>query len=240
MRTSHTPYFVKKFLRLCNRLYIDIKIKPQFDRVGEGLAVLHPQTLTIFGRNINVGRNLHIISSRSKPVSLSCWSSKQEQGRIDIGDNVLISPGVNIASAVSINIGDNSMIAAETYISDSDWHGIYNRTRPFRCSSAVNIGNNVWLGYRSIVGKGVCIGDNSIVAAGSVVVDDVTDNCIVGGNPARIIKRIDPNKRMVSREFLFSSSADYQQNQIELDKFLLHENSVFDWLRSAIAPNRED
>ncbi len=50
------------------------------------------------------------------------------------------------------------------------------------------IGNHVWIGENALILKGVKIGDNSIVGAGSVVTKDVPNNSIVAGNPARIIK----------------------------------------------------
>ena len=55
----------------------------------------------------------------------------------------------------------------------------------------VTIGDNVWIGGRAVINPGVTIGDNVVIASGAVVVKDVPDNVVVGGNPARIIKEID-------------------------------------------------
>lgn len=240
MRKNHTPFFIKYCADWINTFYIKRYIAPQFDGLGSGISILQPRNLTIFGRHIYGGDNLHIICSRAKPVTLSCWSSKQQQGEVRIGNNVLISPGVSISSAQRIVIGDNCMIAAEVYISDSDWHGLYNRTRPFRCSAAVELKNNVWIGYRVIINKGVTIGENSVVAAGSVVVESVPDNTVVGGNPARIIKTLNPKKRMLTRDYLFRNAPFYQKNQTELAKYLLSNNSVFDFVRSKFFPTNKD
>lgn len=240
MRKNHTPFFIKYCTDWINTFYIKRYIAPQFDGLGSGISILQPRNLTIFGRHIYGGDNLHIICSRAKPVTLSCWSSKQQQGEVRIGNNVLISPGVSISSAQRIVIGDNCMIAAEVYISDSDWHGLYNRTRPFRCSAAVELKNNVWIGYRVIINKGVTIGENSVVAAGSVVVESVPDNTVVGGNPARIIKTLNPKKRMLTRDYLFRNAPFYQKNQTELAKYLLSNNSVFDFVRSKFFPTNKD
>lgn len=240
MRKNHTPFFIKYYADWLNAFYVKRYIAPQFDGLGSGMSIVNPRSLNIFGRHIYGGDNLHIICSRAKPVTLSCWSSKQQQGEIRIGDNVLISPGVSISSAQRIVVGDNSMIAAEVYISDSDWHGLYNRTRPFRCSAAVELKNNVWVGYRAVINKGVSIGENSVVAAGSVVVESVPDNTVVGGNPARIIKRLNPNKRMLTRDYLFRDASFYQKNQIELAKYSLANNTMFDFIRSKISPTHKD
>ncbi len=59
----------------------------------------------------------------------------------------------------------------------------------YKNTSPIKIGNHVWIGMRSIILKGVTIGDGSIVAAGSVVVKDVPNNCLVAGNPAKVVKK---------------------------------------------------
>lgn len=245
MRKEHKPLIIKNFQRWLDERYIEKVVRPQFDSLGRAPFFLQPRSLQLCGKGIFAGNDLHIISNKYQPVCLTTWSSKQAQGRIAIGDYCLISPGANIASAQSIVIGDACMIAAGVHISDCDWHGIYNRTRPFRCSAAIVIKNNAWLGLRSIINKGVTIGENSIVAAGSVVVDDVPDNTIVGGNPARPIKRINPQRRMITREFLFSrsshvSNAHYLNQQKLLDAYLLGNNSLLHWLKTKISPGRND
>ena len=132
------------------------------------------------------------------------------------------------------------MLAAKVYISDSDWHGTYNRTRPFRCSAPTVLGKNVWLGYRSIVGKGVSIGENSIVGAGSVVTQNVPSNVIVAGNPAKIVKKILPERKMLARDYLFQDGERYWQQQQKLDAYLLADNTVGKWLKTKICPSQND
>ncbi|SMF22618.1 transferase hexapeptide (six repeat-containing protein) [Alteromonadaceae bacterium Bs31] len=231
---------VKKFQRIFNRWIIEHKLRPQFDTLGRDTAVLKPLSVNITGSNIHAGDYLHIISNKQQAVSLTCWRSKQQQGKIVIGDYCLLSPGVKIASANSIKIGNNTMIAAEVYISDSDWHGLYNRVRPFRCTSPICIGENVWVGLRAIIGKGVSIGDNSVVGAGSVVVNDVPKNVVVAGNPARVIKTLNPQRRILKREFLFQGKEDYWLEQEALEDIFNKNNGTLHWLKSKFIPGRED
>ena len=238
MRNNHTPYFIQQILHKFQQFYISRFIKPQFDNIGEGLVISSPRHLKLFGKNICAGRNLHIICAAHNPVSITTWHSKQNSGRINIGDYCLISPGVNIAAADSITINNNCMIAANCYISDCDWHGVYNRIRPFRCSKPVVLGENVWLGYGTIINKGITIGENSITAAGSVVVNDIPKNVIVGGNPAKVIKEISPDKRMLKREFMFNHS--YQQTNTELIRWSARHNSFLKWLRVQFNPGKSD
>ncbi|WHI46365.1 acyltransferase [Microbulbifer sp. VAAF005] len=152
----------------------------------------------------------------------------------------MISPGVRISAAQSIEIGDACMIAANVYISDSDWHGLYNRTRPFRCTSPVRLGNNVWIGDSATICKGVTIGDNSVVGAGSIVTKDVPANTVVAGNPAKPIKSINPKRRMITREALFADAFRQAHNLDELDKMMLGGNTLLGWLRSVFFPRRSD
>jgi acetyltransferase-like isoleucine patch superfamily enzyme len=147
---------------------------------------------------------------------------------------------VRISAAKSIRIGNNCMFAANVIISDSDWHGIYNRIRPFRCTKPVTIENNVWLGERVIVNKGVAIGENSVVGAGSVVTKNIPPNSVAAGNPARVIKTINPNRRMLKRELLFSDPEHYFYNQDQMEKYMLGNNGWVNWLRSRLKPGGDD
>lgn len=202
--------------------------------------VVKPRTCAINGRQIRAGNYLHLISHAAKPVLLTTWSSKQSAGSISIGDYCLIAPGVEITSAEGIRVGDNCMIAQECILSDSDWHGLYNRTRPFRCSAPLTLGDNVWLGARTVVGKGVTIGENSVVGTGSIVTKSLPANVVAAGNPAQIVKYLDPKRRMLKREFLFRQGDFYWQNQWLLDKYLTTGNSFSGWLRRTLSPTVED
>ena len=83
-------------------------------------------------------------------------------------------------------IGKNAHIAREAVIRDYDGH--YIEETAYRTAKPVTIGDNVWIGYRAMILKGVTIGNNSVVAANSVVTKDIPANCIVAGNPAKIIR----------------------------------------------------
>ena len=100
--------------------------------------------------------------------------------------------------------------------------------------------NNVWLGESVIVNKGVTIGENSVVGSGSVVTKDIPANSIAAGNPARVIKFINPKRRMLKRELLFKDSEHYFFNQDQLDQYVLGKNSMWNWLRSMVKPNQND
>ncbi len=240
MRRSSTPYLIKAIYKRINQWYVGHFIAPQFDSLGSIPEIAHPRSLVIFGRNIHLGKFAQIICASDNCVRFTTWPSKQADAEIYIGDYCLISPGVRISAAQSIRIGDNCMLAAKVTISDSDWHGIYNRIRPFRCTKPVVIENNVWLGEGVTITKGVHIGENSVIGTGAVVTKNIPANSVAAGNPARVIKTINPKRRMLKRELLFKDPEHYFYNQDQLDKFMLGNNGWWNWLRSLVKPNRND
>jgi maltose O-acetyltransferase len=119
--------------------------------------------------------------------------ARSPEAEIIIGHDVWINNNASIISERSrIEIGDNTLIGSEFTVYDSDFHDLHplRRTHDQHQCSAVSIGNNVFIGSRVMVLKGVVIGDNSVVASGAVVAASVPANCIVGGVPARIIGEV--------------------------------------------------
>lgn len=117
-------------------------------------------------------------------------------GRIQIGDDVSIS-GVTIYAFKHIEIGDHTIIGANTKIFDSDFHPIDPQIRLVDEDDKVHtamketvIGKNVFIECNVLILKGVHIGNNSVIGAGSVVSKDVPPDCIAAGNPATIMKRL--------------------------------------------------
>ena len=114
--------------------------------------------------------------------------------RIIIGENVGIS-GSTICASKSVTIGDNVLIGSRCLITDTDAHPLNWQDRRLnhnekKGTSPVVIGNDVFIGARSIILKGVTIGDRAVIGAGSVVTKDIPSDCIAAGNPARIIKSL--------------------------------------------------
>ena len=111
---------------------------------------------------------------------------------IVIGDNVGIS-GSTINATKSIKIGNNVLVGSGCLITDTDSHPInwqdrINNLNEKTESSPIVIEDNVFIGARSIILKGVTIGKNSVIGAGSVVTKSIPENCIAGGNPAKVFK----------------------------------------------------
>ena len=188
----------------------------------------------IYGRNISVGDFPTMVASPDNYIHLTTWNLEGNEGEISIGKYCLLTPGVRIASASKIEIGDGCMFANSAYVSDADWHGIYDRATPVGKTIPITLKENVWIGDRAIVGKGVTIGKNSIVAAGAVVVKDVPENVVVGGNPASIIKELDPAIEGNTRIKLFEDPDGLKDLYNQIDRYTLKNNKLKNYIRSKI------
>lgn len=124
---------------------------------------------------------------------------------IRIGDQAGFS-GAVICAAERVEIGDRVMLGANVTVTDTDSHPIdYSKRHPenfgmlaeaaFEIATCpVVIGNDVFIGMHSLILKGVTIGDGAVVGAGSVVVHDLPPHCIAAGNPARVIRMLEPGE----------------------------------------------
>jgi len=108
-------------------------------------------------------------------------------GRIEIGNNVFVNYGASISAHQLVRIGDGSQLGSYACLMDNDYHSVEDRSQLGE-SKPIILGRNVWLGVRVIVLKGVTIGDNAVIGAGSVVTHDIPANCVAGGVPAKVIR----------------------------------------------------
>ncbi len=241
MRRDHRPLWMKNIEGRYNRWYVDRYIRPRFDSVGERLYIIHPKYFEPSGPRINVGDALYSIAMPDNPVRVSVWPSGELEASLTIGDNVLLSPGVRLTAGNSITVEDNVMFAANSYVTDADWHGIYARELPIGISRPVVIKENAWICDSAIILKGVTIGRNAIVAAGAVVTRDVPDNAIVAGSPAQVVKMLDPEHPMSTRADMFNSpDFDFDRLVADLNKLELTGNSLLGFLRAKFMPKVGD
>lgn len=109
---------------------------------------------------------------------------------IHVGKNVFINSGCRFQDQGGITIGDGVLIGHNVVLATLN-HDINPRKRSTLHPAPIVIGDYVWIGANATVVPGVTIGDGAIVAAGAVVTKDVPPNVIVGGVPAKIIKKIE-------------------------------------------------
>lgn len=240
MRRDHRPYLAKRIHRAIEHAYAQYFIRPQLDALGEHFKVMKPWHLKVHGAGIRIGRAVHVITARDRRVVLTTWAHEGGNGRIDVGDYALLCPGVRIDSATHVEIAANCMIAAGAYLTDADWHDIYDRTRMVGTTRKITLEDNVWIGDGSIVCKGVTIGRNSVIGAGSVVSGDIPANVIAAGNPARAIRPLDPDREIVRREALLGDPAGLDARMDQLERYLHGSNTWHGWLRTLVRPGARD
>jgi len=162
-------------LRLGKRLQLD------------GIAFILP------GARLEVGRSARLRLGRW------CWIGngtklRAHEGSVSIGAKSVIGQECTITCYKQIAIGRECMIADRTMLIDFD-HVIDDVELPIRKQGirkqAVEIGNNVWIGYGACVLRGVSVGDNSVIGAGAVVAADVPPNAVLAGVPARVVRMRD-------------------------------------------------
>jgi acetyltransferase-like isoleucine patch superfamily enzyme len=187
--------FINGFINIKNRLFSSLiifylrffcKIEIGSDAKFNGMPIFLPRQ----GGEIIIGKNFTANSnSNANPVGIShrvIISSLGKSARVIIGNNVGLS-GVSINCRSNINIGDNVIIGGGVAIWDTDFHPADYELRRITSnkgkSSPISIGNDVFIGARVIILKGVSIGDRSVISAGAVVNKLVPNDSIVFGNP---------------------------------------------------------
>lgn len=135
-----------------------------FAECGEGCYIELPFRANWGGKHLHLGNRVYANFNLTVV----------DDGHIYIGDNVMFGPNVVIATA-------NHPIQPEL------------RARALQYNKDVHIGNNVWVGAGAVIVPGVTIGDNSVIAGGTVVNKDIPANVVAGGNPCRIIREIGPH-----------------------------------------------
>ncbi|MGF1457309.1 MAG: acyltransferase [Alphaproteobacteria bacterium] len=245
MRQDHRPYWLRQIMDAYESWHSQHFLAPAFDTMGPGCSVTKPWNVHVFGGNIHMGRHVEVRAAQDGPIRFTTWrrpdgDGQLAQGRIRIGDCCLIGPGVRIQAARSVELHDAVMLASRVLVSDADWHGLYDRVESPGRSLPVVIGENAWIGDSALVLKGSRIGRNSIIGAGSVVAGVVPDNVIAAGNPARVLRRLDPERPCVSRLALYADPAALQGLTDGLYRYALKGNSLAAWLRTRVLPRRGD
>lgn len=239
MIRDYRPYYIKRLDLLFRDWYADHFLKPQFSHLGVGGTFMKPWHIKVFGGPIDVGDHVNFITTPEHKVRLTVWGREKGKGFIRMGNCCLICPGVRISSATGITIGDSCMMASGVYLTDADWHGVYDRVDYIGHTKPIVVGNNVWLGDSSIVCKGVTIGDNSIIGAGSVVTRDIPANTIAAGNPALPLRGLDPERPMKTRAHWFENLEKLSSDIDAIDRSMLKGNTVFGWVKSLLFPQKE-
>ncbi|MDM8209864.1 acyltransferase [Mediterraneibacter glycyrrhizinilyticus] len=184
------------------------KILMKMTKVEYGKKLLLKGMPIIFnkgGARMKIGDNVTVKSSfLSNLVGLYSRTiivTRASDAVIEIGDNVGIS-GATIYARKGIYIGENTCIGGNCKILDNDFHPIdmgdrikllndvHGGDSDLIPSREIHIGKNCFLGCNSIILKGTILGDGCVVGAGAIVSGKFEGNCVIAGNPAKVIKRL--------------------------------------------------
>ena len=169
---------------------------------GEGF---YCETAQIF-RKLQSKQPRAVVIGKHVSCYAGCSFAIGEYGHCTVGDFSLLN-GALIMAEENIEIGSHCLVSWNVGIADSDFHPLapaqrlidaqalapYFKDRPSRPklkSAPVKISDNVWIGMNAVILKGVTIGENSVVAAGSVVTKSVEPNTVVAGNPAVVVRQL--------------------------------------------------
>jgi len=182
--------FLEWMLKLA---YIEPLFRARCDVVGQGLRIERMPFVTGKGR-ITLGSNVYI----SGLLNVGFHHRFPEEPELCIGDGTFIGHGAGFNMARGIRIGNHCLIASFVTIMDNDGHPIEAERRrrgekiDEHQAACVIIGDDVWIGTGAIILKGVSIGDRAIVGARAVVTKSVPSDAVVAGNPARLVKQLQP------------------------------------------------
>lgn len=237
MRKMNHPYYLFKWAERYENWYAKHFLHPQFASIGEGCRFSGPRYFELAGDNIHIGANTRFMALKDAPVRFSIWPDPAYSGAIHIGDYCVINPGVRITSASSVHIGNNCMLAMYVYLMDLDGHDLYHRAMAPGAIAPIVLEDNVWVCDGAVIGKGIRVGQNSIVASRAVVTKDVPANVVVGGNPARVIKQLDTNVELLTRQVLYESGMAKPGHEHAGMKQALQGNTTLSWLKSVFWPD---
>lgn len=162
---------------------------------GYPIIAMHPNsTITLEDAVVLCSDSRFTALGVSHPVILR---TLRPYASISIGKDSGLS-GVTICAAQSVSIGANCLIGADVQIFDTDFHTLAAKNRRHESdpaligTAAVCIADNVFIGTGSKIMKGVTIGCNSVIGAGSIVSKNIPANSIAVGNPAKVIAELTP------------------------------------------------
>ena len=240
MLKDHRPYYLKRLSHKFERWYANHFLAPQCEYFGENLVFMKPWGVEIYGGPVSIGDYTTLIATMDKRIRLTSWVAGDKSGRIEIGRHCLVCPGTRIQAATAVIIGDDCMLAQNAFVSDADWHDLYDRSAPVGSTREVVIGANVWIGDSAIICKGVRIGENAVIGAGSVVVKDIPANAVAVGNPAAVIRYLDPDRPIRSRSQWMSDPLKMNEYYDTVERIMREKNSLLGWIRSILIPRNGD
>lgn len=164
----------------------------RFGAFGQRSVVCFPVAALFGERYIRIGEGSVIGPYSTLSAGVGPGQVLERESVVRIGDRSVIGKGSAIVGHDSVEIGDDVWTGPYVYITDAN-HGYEDVTEPigrqFAATRPVRIGSGSWLGTGVVVLPGATIGCHVVVGAGAVVADDLPDNSVAVGSPARVVRR---------------------------------------------------
>ena len=188
------PLTLLRFMRANNMLnrhyalllarYVLLKLRFGKRLQTEGICFVCP------GVKLEIGRDATLRIGRWAWIGHGS-KIRVHEGEVSIGAKTVMGQECTISAYQHVCIGRECIVADRVMLIDFD-HGVVEVERPIRLQGIykrdVRVGHNVWIGYGACILRGVRVGDNSIVGTSAVVTQDVPENAVVAGVPARVIR----------------------------------------------------
>lgn len=200
-----------KLLRAAYQLYHSIKSRDYFclnaKVINHGFGsyskkIVGKNNMILIGNNTRmINTKFHIIGNNNTiRIGNNCWIGQHcsfwmegNNINIDIGDNTTFTLLCHFNAQednTHITVGKDCMFSNHVIVRTSDSHPIYSREKGERINPAksVLIGNHVWVAPDSKIMKGAIVGDGCIVGSNTLVTKEISDNCLVVGMPAKVVR----------------------------------------------------
>ncbi len=154
------------------------------DSLGSRVRIFGKPAIHNWGE-MRIGERVRIVST------IATTELVANGGTLEIGDRAYINYGCSISASKLVRIGPDCNIGTYAIIIDNDFHSLEPERRNERPESApIILEENVWLGGRVIVLRGVTIGTGSVIGAGSVVTKNIPPRSLAVGVPAKVVKQL--------------------------------------------------
>lgn len=178
-------FLIPKWLHL-----LGVEFGPQSRFIGiPEISFSQDSRIYLGDGGLYISRNFSTALGTSHPVTIRTLAPN---AMVHIGNRLGMSGG-SICAASSVTVDDDCLFGADILIADNDFHPLdpnhrHDAKLAYRDAREVRIGRNVFIGTRAIILKGVTIGDNSVIGAGSVVTRSIPSGSVAAGNPAKVIR----------------------------------------------------
>ena len=192
---NHGVHAAWRWIERVGEIVPGTRVGDAFGTLGEASCIGFPTATLMNLGSIHIGSRTLIGRQVTLSVGYAPGADRLPERGLVIGDRCVIGARSSLTAHESIVMGDDVWCGQDVFVSDAS-HGYQDASVPIGCQlgehQPVTIGAGTWIGHGSIILPGTTIGRNVVVAAGSVVRGTVEDHTVVGGAPARVLRRFEP------------------------------------------------